>query len=188
MGFAFDLSANVAMARKLNPSLKRVTNVERPDRIVKLSHRRMCERRDRCLSRLLLVLSGLAIAGQGVIPAEMTNGVADITSPYTRGHFISSLISGAAWAIGALLLLGPMKRSPEWHDWYIVTIVLVSLTLVASFALRGVLPDGLAQRVGNASFLILMSSCMWFVLMSLKLMQLRGNGSGTVRVGGAGAA
>jgi hypothetical membrane protein len=136
----------------------------------------------RSLSRLLLVLSGLAIAGQGVIPAEMTNGVADITSPYTRGHFISSLISGAAWAIGALLLIGPMKRSPEWHDWYIVSIVLVSLTLVASFALRGVLPDGLAQRVGNAIFF------MWFVLMSLKLMQLRANGSGTVRVGGAGAA
>jgi len=136
----------------------------------------------RSLSRLLLVLSGLAIAGQGVIPAEMTNGVADITSPYTRGHFISSLISGAAWAIGALLLIGPMKRSPEWHDRYIVSIVLVSLTLVAPFALRGVLPDGLAQRVGNAIFL------MWFVLMSLKLMQLRGNGSGTARVGGAGAA
>jgi len=112
----------------------------------------------------------------------MTNGVADITSPYTRGHFISSLISGAAWAIGALLLIGPMKRSPEWHDRYIVSIVLVSLTLVAPFALRGVLPDGLAQRVGNAIFL------MWFVLMSLKLMQLRGNGSGTARVGGAGAA
>jgi len=45
MGFAFDLSANVAMARKLNPSLKRVTNVERPHRIVKLSHRRMRETR-----------------------------------------------------------------------------------------------------------------------------------------------
>jgi hypothetical membrane protein len=119
------------------------------------------------LAALSLFISGLAIAGQGVIPAEMTNGVADTTSPYTRGHFISSLISAATWAIGALLLIGPMKRSRAWHGWHIVSIVLVALTLVASFALRGALPDGLAQRLGNAIFFT------WFVLMSLKLIRLQ---------------
>jgi hypothetical membrane protein len=128
----------------------------------------------RTLSGLLLVLSGLAIAGQGVIPAQMTNGVADVTSPYTRGHFVSSLVSGAAWAIGVLLLTGPMKRSPEWRGLRVVSIVLVLLALVASFALRGALPDGLAQRLGNAIF------CTWFVLTSLKLIQLSRNGSGAV--------
>lgn len=123
------------------------------------------------LSRLLLVLAGLAIAGQGVIPAEMTNGVADITSPYTRGHFISSLVSGAAWAIGVLLLIGPMSRNPEWRRWRLVSLVLVVLAFVASFSVRGTLPDGLAQRLGNAIF------SAWFVLMSLKLIQLRADGS-----------
>ena len=135
----------------------------------------------RTLSSVLLVLSGLAIAGQGAIPAVMTNGAADITSPYTRGHFISSLVSAAAWAIGVLLLGGPMKRSPEWRSFRIVSIVLVLLALVASVALRGALPDGLAQRLGNAVF------STWFVLTSLKLMRLRGNRSAVVHHG-AGAA
>jgi hypothetical membrane protein len=133
----------------------------------------------RSLAGLLLALSGLAIAVQGVLPADMTNGVADITSPYTRGHFISSLVAAAAWSIGVLLLTGPMKRSPEWRRLRIVSIVLVLLAVVASFALRGTLPDGLAQRLGNAVFFA------WFVLTSLKLMQLRSDGSSAVRTGSA---
>lgn len=120
----------------------------------------------RMLATVLLVLSGLAIAGQGAMPAEMVNGVADVTSASTRGHFISSLVSGAAWAVGALLLVGPMKRNPNWRDLHIVSVVLVVLTLVAAFALRGTLPDGLAQRIGNAFF------CIWFVVMSLRLIRL----------------
>jgi hypothetical membrane protein len=120
----------------------------------------------RTLATVLLGLSGLAIAGQGLMPAEMANGVADVTSASTRGHFISSLVSGAAWAVGALLLAGPMRRNPNWRSLHIVSVVLVVLTLVASFALRGTFPDGLAQRIGNAFF------CIWFVVMSLKLLRL----------------
>ena len=120
----------------------------------------------RTLATVLLVLSGLAVAGQGVMPAEMANGVADVTSASTRGHFISSLVSGAAWAVGALLLVGPMRRSVNWRGLHIVSVVLVVLTLVAAFTLRGALPDGLAQRIGNAFF------CIWFVVMSLKLVWL----------------
>jgi hypothetical protein len=59
-----------------------------------------------------------------------------------------------------------MKRSPDWRSLRVVSIVLVLLALVAAFALRGTLPDGLAQRLGNAIFFA------WFVLTSLKLMQL----------------
>ena len=117
----------------------------------------------RTLATVLLVLCGLAVAGQGVMPAEMTNGVADIASPSTRAHFISSLISGAAWALGALLLVGPMRRNRNWRSLAIVGAVLVVLTLLASSTLRGNLPDGLAQRIGNSFF------CVWFILMSLKL-------------------
>jgi hypothetical membrane protein len=119
----------------------------------------------RTLATVLFVLCGMAVAGQGVFPAEMANGVADVTSASTRGHFISSLLSGATWAVGAVVLIGPMKRNPSWRSLYIVSAALVALTLVASFTLRGALPDGLAQRIGNAFF------CIWFILMSLRLLE-----------------
>lgn len=135
----------------------------------------------RILATALLVVSGLAIAGQGVFPAEMTNGVADVSSASTRAHFISSLVSGAAWAIGALLLVGTMRRNPRWKSLGFVGLVLVTLTIVASFALRGILPDGLAQRVGNAFF------CAWFVLMSLKLIRLEPQSEAKHSVGARGA-
>ena len=136
----------------------------------------------RTLATVLLVLCGLAISGQGVMPAEMANGVADVTSTSTRGHFISSLISGAAWAVGALLLVGPMKRNRNWQSLYIVSAVLVALTLVASFTLRGTLPDGLAQRIANAFF------CVWFILMSLKLVRLEPQLAEAHSVRGGGSA
>ena len=120
----------------------------------------------RTLATSFLVLAGLAVAGQGIMPAEMVNGVADVTSISTRGHFISSLVSGAAWAVGALVLAAPMRRNPNWQGLYIVSVVLVVLTLAASLSLRGALPDGLAQRIGNAFFWA------WFVVMSLKLVSL----------------
>jgi hypothetical membrane protein len=135
----------------------------------------------RILATVLLVVSGLAIAGQGVFPAEMANGVADVASASTRAHFISSLVSGVAWAIGALLLVGPMKRNPAWKSLRFVSLVLVVLTVVAAFALRGTLPDGLAQRVGNAFF------CAWFVLMSLKLISLEPQSEAEQSVGARGA-
>jgi hypothetical membrane protein len=120
----------------------------------------------RTIATILLVLSGLAVAGQGLMPAQMVNGVADITSGSTRAHFVSSLISGATWAVGALVLFGPMKRNPDFRGLHILNVVLVILALAASFTLRGNLPDGLAQRIGNAFF------CAWFVVMSFKLIRL----------------
>ena len=125
---------------------------------------------DRSVSRTLaigsLLLSGLAIAGQGVMPAAMANGIADVTDASTRGHFISSLISGGAWALGVLLLLRPMRRNPFWRDLHVVSAALVVLTFGAAIGLRGMVPDGLAQRIGNAGF------CAWFILMSWRLVRL----------------
>src|SRR4051812_9028595 len=60
--------------------------------------------RTHTIARWLLVVSGLAIAGQGIFAAEMANGVAVVTSWHTKAHFIMSLISGITWIIGALLL------------------------------------------------------------------------------------
>lgn len=119
----------------------------------------------RMVATALLAISGLAVAGQGFFPAEMANGVADVTSASTRAHFVSSLVSGAAWIIGALMLVRPMSRNPSWKGLHIVSVVLVGLVIVASF-LRGTLPDGLAQRIGNAFF------CFWFVVMSFRLVSL----------------
>ena len=133
----------------------------------------------RTLATFLLVLSGLAVAGQGLMPAAMVNGVADITSASTRGHFISSLISGAAWALGTLLLVGPMKRNPRWRGVHVVSVTLLVLAIVASIALRGRLPDGLAERIGDAFF------CVWFVVMSLKLSSLGGENESVRHAPGA---
>jgi hypothetical membrane protein len=120
----------------------------------------------RTAATVCLALAGLAIAGQGLMPAEMVNGVADVTSLSTRGHSISSLVSAMAWAVGALTLVGPMKRDPGFKALHIVSVALVVLGLMAALTLRGTLPDGLAQRIGNAFF------CLWFVLMSLRLVTL----------------
>lgn len=117
------------------------------------------------LACVLLVIAGLAVAGQGISPAEMKDGVANPDSTSTLVHFLSSLLSGAAWVLGALLLVRPMKRSPDWHGWHVVSIILVVLTLIASLALRGIMPDGLAQRTGDAFFFA------WFLIMSVKLIK-----------------
>ena len=127
--------------------------------------------RTHTLARWLLVISGLAIAGQGVFAAEMANGVAVITSWHTKGHFIMSLISAIAWIIGALLLVAPMKRNPDWRGWRPISIAFVVLAVAGVFTLQGRLPDGLAQRIVDAIYFG------WFVSLSLRLVQLGGNRS-----------
>ena len=114
----------------------------------------------------LLVISGLAFAGTGFSPAEMENGVVLVTSPYTRGHFIMSLIHGIAWLVAALMLIRPMQRNPDWRGLASLNLALVVATLVASFALRGRLSDALVQRVAGALYFA------WFVVMSVRLVQI----------------
>lgn len=120
------------------------------------------------IARVLLVIAGLGIAAQGVFPAEMVNGVVDIGSPSTRAHFLSGLATGVAWLLGVLALVGPMRRDATWRGLYLANIVLAGLTIVASLTLRGLLDAGLAQRIGNAIFMV------WYVLMSMKLVGLDG--------------
>jgi hypothetical membrane protein len=114
----------------------------------------------------LLLISGLAFAGTGVFPAEMRDGSIVVTSASTRGHFIMSLIHGIAWAIGAVLLIGPMRRNAEWRGWHVVSIVLVVATIAAVFGLRGRLSDALVQRVAGAVYFA------WFFVMSQRLFQV----------------
>jgi len=116
-------------------------------------------------ARLMLILAGIALVGQGLIPAEMVDGAADIESAYTRGHFLSSLVTGLAWMIGASLLVRPMSRNERWRGWHVVGIALMLLTIAAAITLRDALPAGLAQRLGNVGFFA------WYVLMSVKLVR-----------------
>jgi len=122
----------------------------------------------RGLATWLLPLFGVGVAGQGVFPALLVNGVPVITSWHTRAHLIVSLISGIAWIVGVLLLISPMKRNSEWHRWYLLNIVAVLLVIVGSFGRGGGLPDGVVQRVVDAIVFA------WFVLMSIKLIQVGG--------------
>jgi hypothetical protein len=111
----------------------------------------------------LLIISGLGFAGTGLIPAELENGVALVTSPFTKGHFIMSLIQGIAWLIAALLLVRPMQRHSEWRSLTYINVALVMATVGASFALRGRLSDALVQRIAGAIYFG------WFVVMSARL-------------------
>jgi hypothetical membrane protein len=107
----------------------------------------------------LLIISGLGFAGTGLIPAELENGVALVTSPFTKGHFIMSLIQGIAWLIAALLLVRPMQRHSEWRSLTYINVALVMATVGASFALRGRLSDALVQRIAGRSTSGGLSSC-----------------------------
>jgi hypothetical membrane protein len=111
----------------------------------------------------LFVISGLAFSGTGLNPAEMENGIALVTSPFTKGHFVMSLIHGITWLIAALLLVRPMQRHPDWRSLTYINVALVLATLVAAFALRGQLSDALVQRIAGAIYFA------WFVAMSVKL-------------------
>jgi len=114
----------------------------------------------------LLVVSGLGFAGTGFSPAKMEKGVVLVTSPYTRGHFIMSLIHGIAWLVAALTLIRPMLRNPDWRGLTYVNAALVVAALAASFVLRGRLSDALVQRIAGAVYFA------WFIVMSLRLIQI----------------
>jgi len=112
-----------------------------------------------------LPLFGLGVAGQGVFPALMINGVPVITSWHTTAHLMISLISGLAWILAVLFLIAPMRRNSEWRRWYPINIAAVLLVIVGSFSRAGGLPDGLAQRAVDAIVFV------WFILMSIRLIQ-----------------
>ena len=114
----------------------------------------------------LLILSGLGFAGTGFSPAEVENGVAVVTSPSTQGHFVASLIHGIAWLIAALLLVRPMLRNPNWRGYVWVNVAFVFATLIAVFALRGVVSDAIVQRIAGATYFA------WIAILSWRLIQV----------------
>ena len=125
------------------------------------------------LARALLVVFGLTIAGQGLIPAVMSNGELVTTSWSTTGHLVMSLVSGAAWLAALALLIAPMKRSPQWRGWQVADIGAILLVIVLAFIPGRRLPGGLAQRLADAVVLG------WFVAASAWLIRLEGRRGST---------
>lgn len=129
------------------------------------------------LARWLLFLFGLGIAGQGVFPAVMENGVPVITSWRTQAHLLVSVLSGLAWIAGLILLIAPMRRNPQWRNWYLVNVIAILVVIAGSFARGGRLPDGSIQRIVDAIVFA------WFLLMSVRLIRI-----GSVKEAGTRAA
>jgi hypothetical membrane protein len=120
------------------------------------------------IARWLLPVFGLTVAGQGLIPAVMLDGVLIETSWYTRGHLIMSLISTVAWLGALLLLIIPMKRSSDWRGWHFLNMAAVLLLFVVAFMLGGRLPAGFVQRLVDAVVFA------WFLAFSVRLILLEG--------------
>ena len=117
------------------------------------------------IARWLLPAFGLTVAGQGLIPAVMRDGELITASWSTRGHLIMSLISGVAWLGAVLLLITPMKRSPDWRGRHNFNIAALLLVIVVAFIPGSRLPGGLAQRLVDAVVFA------WFLVMSVRLIR-----------------
>jgi hypothetical membrane protein len=120
-----------------------------------------------------------------VDPHKMDRKLKEGGVPVTRR--IGFLGVGAwAWFWVATVVFGALRPSyshvantiselgavgtPNATAWNVLGFMLPGVLIAitgAAIALRGTLPDGLAQRIGNAFF------CAWFVLMSLKLVWLQ---------------
>ena len=118
----------------------------------------------------LLVLSGVAFAGTGFIPAEMQNGSPLMQSPLTQGHVLMSLLSGILWLVAAFLLLSRIKSNPAWSHLRAVGAIL-ALVVVATIGLNvfsEMVPfldrrPGLVQRASFGAYFL------WFLVMSIYL-------------------
>jgi hypothetical membrane protein len=126
------------------------------------------EDRPSMMAGWLLPAFGLLIAAQGLLPAVMAGGEVITTSWLTRGHLIASLVSGVAWLVALLLLVGPMKRSSDWRGWHLFNIAAVVLVILLAFVVGGRLPGGLAQRLVDAVVFA------WFLVLCVRLILLEG--------------
>jgi len=119
----------------------------------------------------LLVLSGLAFAGTGVIPAEMLNGSPNLQSPFTLGHLVMSSLSGILWLAAALLFPRRAALNPSWNHVLPAGIAL-GLLAVTGFAAQifaQVFPyldarPGLAQRLTFATYFLWFFATSWYLL------------------------
>ena len=113
------------------------------------------------LAALVFVgLSGLAFAGTGVFPADM----ADLTTAGSRAHIVMSLISFAAFVLGAFLLCWRLQRVPGWRVAAVYSGILGLLAVLTMPLREMAVPAGLAQRAGFVVYLAwiaLLAAVLW---------------------------
>jgi hypothetical membrane protein len=111
------------------------------------------------LGSALLGLSGLGFVGAGLFAADM----ADHSSLATRAHIISSLVSFAAFVLGAFVLGWQLVRRSGWRVVGGLSLAL-GLMAILTMPLREMsVPPGVAQRV---SFFLYLA---WVELIAIRL-------------------
>jgi hypothetical membrane protein len=104
-------------------------------------------------------LSGLGFAGTGFFPADM----ADLATPSSQLHILMSLISFAAFVLGAFVLCWRLLNLPGWRGVAVGSGIFGLLALMTMPLREMAVPPGLSQRV---SFLIYLA---WIELLAVAL-------------------
>lgn len=94
----------------------------------------------------LLVLAGLAFAGMGLFPLD----VQDLDGPASQAHASAWMVWALAFISGAVMLgLGSWRRSPPLARLALGCGLVAAVT---AFALQGIVPAPLAQRLTFAAW------------------------------------
>lgn len=94
----------------------------------------------------LLVLAGLAFAGMGVFPLDLQ----DLDGPASQAHASAWMVWALAFIAGTLMLgVGSWRGYPALAR---LALVCALVAAVSAFALQGVLPAPLAQRLTFAAW------------------------------------
>ena len=94
----------------------------------------------------MLVLAGLAFAGMGVFPLD----VQDLDGPASQAHASAWMVWVLAFIAGSLMLgVGSWRRSPAQAR---LALGCGLVAAVSAFALQGLLPAPLAQRLTFAAW------------------------------------
>ncbi len=108
----------------------------------------------------LLLLAGMAFAGMGLLPLD----VEALEGPASQAHASAWMVWILAFIAGTLMFgVGMWRRSPPLG---LLALACGAVAVVSGFALQGVLPAPLAQRITFASWAI------WLAL-GLPMMRVR---------------
>ncbi|MGB3393655.1 MAG: DUF998 domain-containing protein [Stenotrophomonas sp.] len=115
-------------------------------------------RRARVAAQMLL-LAGLAFVAMGLLPLD----AGDIDGPRSRLHAGAWMLWIVAFVPGAFLLGAACARLPGWKAPAWLCIGAALGVLLAAFALPGLLPAALAQRLAFLSWAAWLAALPWLL-------------------------